>query len=316
MNKTNVYFITILLVSLGILVSCDKDDNPLATYVGQREMSEILIEEGSFIPRITWLGGYVSTFGVNRGLHAILDSTLVWLIHSEGDNITYPVTFGQLPEGAQDLTNQYGGNTKEQLSEDNIYTFWVLKGDAWNFVSQHSNKPMLLDQNLDSGITEVLNDTIYISLFSHAQLMQALDVYVNISESTSRGKLATLYIAQSSTNNNPTVTWDIKQSGVTETSISAMGLCVGTSYSANRIVWEVWSVEIIEGQNVYGKKNVIDQPVTMGDSFPGTHVFYEYPVEGLERNRDYYFWIANKEWDGKNHGRVVTNYAYISFHTN
>ncbi len=315
MNQKKVIFTTLSIILFAILLSCETAETPLAPYMGQTEMSKIRIEEGSFTPTITWVGGYVSTFGVNRGTEAALDSSLIWLIHSEGNNINFPLSFGQTSNEIQELTTQYGGNPVERLSEDNVYTFWVLKEDALDFVFQNPNKPIYVDGNIESEVGNVRNDTVFVNSFSYTRKTQALDVFVNIVEATSRGKLATLSIAQSSTTNNPTVMWEIKQSGVTEKTISAMGLCIGTSYSASRIVWEVWSVETVDGQDVYGKKNVIDPPLVIGDSFQGTHVFYAYPEGGLERNKNYYFWIGNQDWDGKKHGRVAKFYAYITFKT-
>lgn len=53
----------------------------------------------------------------------------------------------------------------------------------------------------------------------------------------------------------------------------------------------------------------------MGDTFEGTHVFSEFPENGLERNKTYYIWIANETWDGANRLRFADGYAYATFST-
>ena len=305
---------SLVLAGVGLsLFACGEDQNPLAPYQGQRQMSQVVVEANSYVPRVTWVGGYVSVIGVNRDTVAALNSSLVWLIHTNGDDIHYPVTFGQTPAGAQDLTSQFGGQKIDRLEEDNVYTFWVLKAEAWSQVSANANKRLVVDQG--SASVAVRADTVFVSPSFHAQTTEPLDVYVNIKNFRSFGRLATLTLQQTNTSNDPIIRWTIVQAGVTDSLVAAMGLADGTAYVPDAVVWETWSRDDVGGQTIYGKNNVISQPVIMGQLLAGTQVFHDYPAQGLERDKDYYVWIANKDWDGVRHGRTVNSYAYATFQT-
>jgi hypothetical protein len=300
---------------LAISLACGDDENPLAPYEGQPAMSNIVVEGGTLTPKITWLGGYVTVLGINRGAAATLDSSLVWLIHAGGNSIHYPVTFGELPPGAQDLTSQYGGNSLDRLVEDETYTCWVLKEDVWNQVSATVNKPLRVDQSLTAAAVEIHNDTVFVNSRSHTQSLRTIDLFVNVKDVKIFGRLGSIEVQQSATSNNPVVTWKITQIGVTDSLISAMGVVNAQQYQAAGNLWEVWSEESVGGQSVLGKKNVIRGPVVLGQLFSETRVFVDYPAEGLQRDKDYYVWIANKDWDGQGRLRATPNYAFATFHT-
>lgn len=299
----------------ALALACGGDENPLAPYAGQPVVSDIVVEGGTLTPKITWLGGYVSALGINRGSEAALDSSLVWLIHAGGNGIRYPVNFGQIPPGAQDLTSQYGGASLDRLVEDDTYTYWVIKEDVWSQVSANVNKSLRVDQSLTAATIEVDNDTVFVNSRSHAQQIQAIDLFVNVSEVRPTGRLGVIDVRQSSDSNNPIVSWMIIQPGVTDTLIAALGVVNAQQYQAAGNTWEVWSEESSGGQPVYGKKNVIQGPVIMGQSLAETRIFVEYPAAGLERNQDYYIWIASKDWDGQRRLNSTNFYAHATFHT-
>lgn len=304
-----------LLFVLALLSSCGDEEKVLAPYLGSPPMSKITVESETLLPKITWLGGYVSVLGVNRDTVAALDTTLLWLIHTTGNDIHFPIKFNELPSGAVDLTTQYGGRHVNSLTEDNTYSFWVLKEDVWTQVSASKGKLLRLDQSAASGSVRVQGDTLFVSPMSHIQKTQAVDLYTNIRDVKLFGPLANISIQQSDTSNNPIVTWTMKQSGVTDPMISACGITLGQSYDPKRPVWEAWSEEVVGDKTVFGKKNLIPPPIVMGQQFSGTRVFTEYPQEGLERGTFYYFWIANKEWDGKNHNRAARYHGFVTFET-
>ena len=304
----------------GVLVflnlSCtEKSGTTTAPYQNSRDISDIVIEEESFNPKLTWLGGYASVIGVNRDSVAALDSSLIWLIYVPDNNLHYPVQFGELPDGAQDLTSAYGGSKLDRLTEDNNYTFWVMKAEAWQKVSMHDGKKLFPDSVSGHGDVTVIGDSIFCGSRIYTEKYKQLDVYVNLSNIKPVGKLANIFVEQPITSNNPKITWEIKQVGVTDTLLSAMGIVLGQSYNPNNLVWEVWSVDSSGTKPIYGKENIIAQPVVCGDSFEKSHVFVQYPPTGLERNKDYYIWIANKDWDGEKRLRVTNFYAYVTFHT-
>lgn len=304
-------FIVLTVLSLS---SCSKEDNTLAPYTGSSGMSDITVEINSFTPQITWLGGYVSVVGVNEGIHAALDTSLVWLIYKPDDQIHYPVQFGTVPFGAQNLTAQFNGTPTDSLIEDSTYTFWVMKASDWNQISSMQNKIIVLDSNLTESIS-VDGDTIRVSPAGHTQKTQNLDNYINISDYAPFGKLGTVHIEQPRTSNNPLISWEVTQDGVTDSLISAMGIVEGNQYNNEKVVWEVYSVSDSAGNTYYGKKNVIMSPVISGQELSETFLFTAYPESGLKRNTTYYVWIANKDWDAENRTRVTKFYAYATFNT-
>lgn len=303
-----------LILAVGFFFNCEDDNKPLAPYMGQRELGEIQIETGVFVPKITWVGGYASVVAVNQDTVAKLDSTLIMLYYAAGNNIHYPVTFGQVPDGVQDIVTQYGGKAAERLVEDNTYTFWVLKEDVWEEVSKYPGKPIFVNSELESSIVEFKEDTVFVSASSFAQSVEPLDVFVNIINVQSRGRLGTISLIQPSLDQYPVLVWEVKPE-IGDSTIAAVGVCEGSQYSPIKAIWEAWSEEIVDGSPVYGKKNVIHSPVIFGDTLPGTKEFYKYPTFGIDRNQNYYVWIAGKDWDGLKHSRVASFYSYATFQT-
>ena len=106
----------LLLLLAAVIDSCRKDQEALAPYAGGTRLSDIFVQDSVYVPKVTWVGGYVSSFGINRGSRAILDSTLIWLAHADGNTLGFPVTVGQTPAGAADLTNRYGGRRVDSLA--------------------------------------------------------------------------------------------------------------------------------------------------------------------------------------------------------
>jgi hypothetical protein len=314
MNKRFILLPVLTFILCCLVSSCNKEDNTLAPYEGAAQMSGVTVEDSSFTPRITWVGGYVSVVAVNTGEHAALDSSLIWLIYMTNDQIHYPVKFGTTPSGAQNLTAQYGGNSVDSLVEDHTYTFWVLKAADWDQISSMQNKIIVLDSSLTTSV-QINGDTIRFSPGGHTQRTQLLDNYVNFKDFFWRGKLGILTVDQPTNSNNPRISWEITQTGVTDTLISAIGIVEGQQYSFTSIVWEVYSVSDSAGITFYGKKNVIPSPVIAGQEITGTYVFTAYPEGGLKRNTTYYVWIANKDWDGENRERSTPYYAFAYFNT-
>lgn len=305
----------ILLLLLLSIFACDSEDTVLASYSGSPGMSNIIVEQGTFKPKITWSGGYISVIGANNGEFARLDSSLIWLIKNDGNNITYPITFGEIPIGCQNLISNYDGNTLDQLEEDSRYTYWVLKADVWNLIATHAGKILVPDSTLVEGSIVVDSDTIHISQKSFVIKSQPIDLFPNISELLVFGRLGAINIVQAKDDKGPIITWKITQTGVTDTIISAIGLVKGQQYSAVYILWEMWSLEETPSGNIYGKKNVITPPLYLGENRPTTKTFTVFDPSTLERDANYYIWIANKDWNGTARTRTTNNYAYATFKT-
>jgi hypothetical protein len=304
-----------MVAMLILFFSCEESNDGLAPYEGTRPVSDLLIEQGSFSPKTTWVGGYVSVFAVNEGSVAALDSSLIWIISAPANGIKYPVQFNLVPEGATDLTSSYGGSKVDNLVEDKEYTFWVMKEDAWIQISEEQGKKIFLNDDLEGSPVIISEDSIFASPQVHTQIFNPLDVYINIDNVRSVGKLATIYVEQPLTSNNPKFSWEIKQSGVTDSLIAAVGIVEGQSYNPNKMVWDVYSIDSTSGSPQYGTLNLIESPLISGQIIEGTFAFVAYPSDGFERDKDYYIWIANNEWDGVGRTRVADFYAYVTFHT-
>jgi hypothetical protein len=301
-----------LLAAIPLIMSCS-EDNTLAPYEGERELSDITVENGSFVPKITWVGGYVAALGVNRGNAARLDSTLIWLVASDDDDIRFPVQFGETPAGAQDLTQQYGGQSADRLEEDNAYTFWLMKRDAWNEVAPNAGKTLMEDPTLTSALVMVENDTVFLNASIHAQLAQPLDVFINIADVRVFGRLGAIFVTEPQTSPEVVVSWQITQTEVTDSQISAIGVTEGQQFDPNTAVWEAWSEEVVNGIPEFGKNNVIASPLAIGQPLPETRIFTEF--SGLDRGKFYYIWIGNQDWDGVSRLRSTNFYAFATFRT-
>jgi hypothetical protein len=310
----------LLTAAFSLLGGCKEEDGPVAPYAGAGAMATVKVQDSVFTPKVTWLGGYVSIVGVNRGTVAKLDSSLVWLVFQAGNSIHYPVTFGQIPQGAQDLAANYGGHSLLHLKEDEVYTFWVMKEDAWNLVSGQPNKPLIID-SLTTSLVTPRNDTLLVSARSYSNRVRAVDVYINVKDLTAYGRLVTdpatqkalITITASDTCNRPVVRFTVKQQGVRDTMIAAIGVCVGGEYKVQNRVWEMISKDVRPDTVILWKNNVIASPIQMGQSVSNTETFVTYPPEGLQRGVSYYLWMASKDWDQKGRIRSTQFYAYATF---
>lgn len=305
--------LTFLILTLTLQSCSKKDDGPLAPYEGGTSLSNILVESGSFRPEVTWLGGYVTIFGINRGNHAALDTSLVWLVYAPSNSIHFPVKYGVLPQGAQDLTGNYGGKTLDSLSEDNPYTFWVLKEEAWNQISASAKGKNLLVDSILSNTIKLTGDSIKVSQLSLSTKSQNIDVFVNIKNQSQFGPLADITILPPANSPAVKVIWTIKQTGIKDTLIAAIGITEGIQYTPSSKYWEVYSADTLNGKEVYGKSNVIPPGVAIGQKVDKTKIFFEFPASGLTRNKDYYLWIANKSWDAERRTRSTPYYSYVTF---
>lgn len=303
------------LLSAGCFYGCSKSDTGLAPYSDKPQLSGVTVEKLSFRPHIEWLGGYVSVLGINKGSKAALDSTLVWLVYAPGNSLHYPVQFGVLPSGAQDLTAKYGGKKSDSLNEDTQYTYWLMKEDAWTQLSTAADKNLTVDPSLSTSSVVVAGDSVRVTPMSLARITENLDVFVNITSVETRGKLADITIIQPTKDNYPVISWKIKQPDVKDSTVSVIGLNEGNQFIQTGSIWEVWSLDSSSGKKVYGKNDVIVSPLAIGSKIQQTQTFMEFPAEGLKRNVDYYIWIANKDWDQQGHTRFTSNYAYAVFHT-
>jgi hypothetical protein len=305
------------LLVAGVLITvqgCATKEDPLAPYsAGSVPLSTISVQENVFTPRVTWIGGYVSAFGVNLGSSAILDSSLVSLMTASGDGVRFPLTFGTLPGGVQELTAQYGGTPLTRLIEDRTYTFWALKQEAWSQILGLQHLPLVLDSTATTSVQR-RNDTLFLSPKVFTRFTKRLDVYINIKDVKVYGRLCgTITVTASDTANRPIVTFRVTQATAPDTLVSAVGICAGSDYHVDARSWEVISADVKPDTTIYWKNDVITSPFVLGQKFEGTAEFIEYPAEGLKRGVQYYLWFANKSWDQTTRTRATPNYGFTTF---
>ena len=189
----------------GLYIGCKNEDAALAPYTpGSVTLNAMQVESGTYVPTISWGGGYVSALGVNKGTRARLDTSLIWLIHQAGDAIHYQRQFGVLPTGAQDLTTTYGGQPNTTLAEDQMYSFWVAKDDVWGAITSNAGKTLVSDTNA-TGLSRVSGDTLYLNARSFTMKNNPIDLYINIRNVRSVGRLGTISVTQTNTTNAPII---------------------------------------------------------------------------------------------------------------
>ncbi len=304
----------LLLVALH---GCTKNETTLAPYDASGvKLSELNVQDSTYVPRVAWAGGYVSALGVNNGREAKLDTSLIWLIHQAGDGIHYPETFGQVPAGAEDLTTSFGGHPATTLVEDRTYTFWVAKEDVWSVLVTKPGKVLLADSLATVPVREV-GDTLFLDPQSFLSKVNPIDLYIGIRNVRPVGRLGVINVIQTNTSNAPIITWTITQpdSLPPDSMLAEIGICSGTQYDVSSVVWDVLAVDTSSGSPVYWTRDVIASPVIAGQSIPGTAVFTAFPPGGLTRHSAYYIWIANKNWDQRSRLRSTYNYASALFET-
>ncbi len=319
--QTFLAVVSVACLSL-IALSCNEENVSLAPYAGPPPMSSLAVEDGTYSPKMAWVGGYVSVVGVNQDTIAALDSTLVWLIQSTSDDIGFPLKFNVPPSGTQDLTTQYGGHHVDSLSEDQNYTFWVMKLAGWDQVKNLNGRILLPDSTL-TGAVAVRGDTIFVGRSGGVIQRKRLDVYINIRNVKIYGPLVLdpntfqpyMTVTPTNRDNNPIVTFTIKQPGVTDTMVAAFGLNDGSAYDVGTVLWEVLTVDTVDTVIQYRSLDIIPSPIVFGEKPPRTQAFTEYPAGGLQRNKTYFFWLATNQWDGISHIRSSRYHSYAVFDT-
>jgi hypothetical protein len=305
----------LLLLGLGMLHGCKQDAPILAPYSdAPTRLSKIVVQDSTLTPKVNWVGGYASAVGINIGRRASLDSTLVMLVYQPANGVQYPVQVGRVPAGAQDLTTRYGGTPMGRLIEDSTYTYWVMKEDAWNEVTRLpgiQGKTLTVD-SAGTSLVQSRMDSVFINASSFVTKPRPTDVFINIGDFKSFGRLAVLSLLETDSTNRPVVSWQVRTAG-DDSLISAIGIVRGQEYNASLVQWEMISMIKQPDTTFFWIHNVIPSPIVAGQHVPSTITFTEYPENGLERGYVYYLWIANKNWDREARLRSTPNYAYATF---
>lgn len=132
--RTGISGLVAGIVALCVISGCDTVEPPLRPYDGERPY---IIQDvtQSWTPDVQWVGGRAAAIGVNRGAHAALDSTLVWMRRVDADEIDPPISING--EFDADAVASLGGVPTDSLASGETYTVWVASEEA-------------LDANLDS----------------------------------------------------------------------------------------------------------------------------------------------------------------------
>lgn len=127
MKQPAIFLLAVVLITAAALAGCDVESNPLAPYEGHRPLIMQQVTQ-SFTPDVQWVGGRVAAVGVNRGEVAALDSSLVWLMTSDDDDIGSHVTVGDEADAQKVL--QFGGVPRDSLADGETYTVWLATKEA------------------------------------------------------------------------------------------------------------------------------------------------------------------------------------------
>ncbi len=311
----------LLLLGLGLFAGCTKEDNALLPYNpdtgpagGPVSLTAIQVEDSVYAPRVSWGGGYVSGLGVNRGTRATLDTSLVWLIHGAGDGVRYQEKFGTTPAGLENLTTQFGGSPIAALQEDQMYTFWIAREEVWSAIAANAGKILAVDSNM-AGASRVSGDTLFLTSRSFEEKANPIDLFIGIRNVTAVGRLGSITVTQTNTSNAPIISFHVTETGAPDTLLANIGIASGSVYDVGSVVWEILAVDTTSGSDVFWTRDVIPPPITAGQSVPGTRVFTAFPASGLDRNKTYYVWIADRLWDQRNRTRTGNFYASATFDT-
>lgn len=309
----------ILLLAVGLYEGCKNEDNTLLPYNpdtggGPVSLTAIQVEDSVYVPRVSWGGGYVTALGVNRGNVARLDTSLLWLIHAASNGVHYQSKFGTTPAGTENLTTQLGGTPTTTLQEDQLYTFWIAREEIWSTITSNAGKILAADSTM-SEASRISGDTLFLTSRSFEEKLNPIDLYIGIRNVTAVGRLGSIDVVQTNTSNAPIIRFHVTEAGAPDTLLANIGIASGNAYDVGSVVWEILAVDTTSGSDVFWTTDVIPPPIVAGQSVPGTRVFTAFPAAGLERNKTYYVWIADRLWDQRNRARTANFYASATFET-
>jgi hypothetical protein len=268
-----------LVVLLAVTITaCDSRENPLAPYEGEREL-QILRVTQSFTSDVQWVGGRVAAVGVNRGTMAALDSTLVWMITSDGDNINSHVTIGTDTDA--EAVARYGGTAVDRLSDDTEYTFWIATHDAY---------AANLDASSRNAFTFV-DTTLTMNLVLAGLTRGGADVTTRVVKDESL--LGTQYVVE----------WTPADHAFRRVAIRR-----GAALPAFTDL--IWHIVVPDGE-----PDSITSPLIIGEEREGTVVAIGWPEGGFEP-AVHTLWMVDSTWDNTFGPRARGMSAVVMFATN
>jgi len=259
MRKGVLPFLGVLLTVL-LLPGCDSESNPLAEYEAERPLILQRVTQ-SFTPEIQWLGGRVAAVGVNRGEEAALDSTLVWLKISDGDDISSHAVVGQ--ETDTQTIIQFDGTPLESLEDGQTYTFWLATKQAW-------------DANLNPGSLDehaFADTTMTIATILNGNQRGSLDVQITVIRD--ERLTGTRYF----------VHW-------TPADKAFRRIAIRRGFATAGFTDLVWHVVLPDDE-----PDSITSPVVIGEVPEGAIEAIAWPETGFTQDV-HFLWMVDETWDG------------------
>lgn len=266
------FYNLLLIVPLSLLflnIRCNSgSDNGLAPYEGARPLTLLRISRSN-TSDIKWLGGRVAAIGVNKGMKATLDSTLLWLRTAPDNSIGSYVSFGSDTDTASLL--RFGARLGGSLVDSGWYTFWLAKRAAY-------------DANLDPGSLNVYD-------FIDTTMMMKLNLAGKPGGHAVNGVLVDsikIRIDEKFTGTTFVVEWNHHTSAYRRVAITQASTA---SFDPSKLIWHVVTPDSIITDNIY-------PPVVLGVPPPNTEVVVPYPEGGLKYGTVYTVWMTKSRWNG------------------
>jgi hypothetical protein len=259
--KTERLCFCAVAIALMLLLGCDTDESPLAPYEGQRPLILQAVTLSSN-PDVQWVGGRVAAVGVNRGAQAALDSTLVWIMTADQNEIQSALRIG--PGSDADLIVSLGGTPTDSLATATEYTFWLADESALS-----AGLPVdELDEFAFADTSVTLNYVLRGRFGGDASFVNSIRVVRN----------------QSLTEDLYRVEW-----APADANVRRLAIREGSSGGFTDLVWDVLADE----NNAAG----ITTPVTIGEAPEGSAEAVEWPDAGFAP-KTHTLWMAADNWSG------------------
>lgn len=275
-RRMKYVFLVMLIAafSAGALVGCDSTNGDLAPYEGERPLNLLKITQ-SFSPDIQWVGGRVAAVGVNRGDIAALDSSLVWLIAADEDEINSHVTVGQGTDASR--IKSFGGVPVDSLPSGEKYTFWLATKEVMDAALQSGsrNEFTFLDTTFSLGY----------------ELRGRLRTRERVSVAAFRD--------QKLISDRLVIRWE-----PADFEFRRIALRQASSPGFEDLVWHIQTPDD-ESPN-------LTSPLATDDPPEGVRILEPWPEDGLTAGASYTLWMTTDSWNNT-FGLTAPGLAYIQF---
>ncbi len=216
----------------------------------------------------------MAAVGVNRGTDAALDSTLVWLVTANDNDISSAVSIGAELDVAE--VNLHGGSALDSLINETEYTFWLAERSVY-----------------DAGLTESSRTPL-----TFADTTLTLRYRLLSRSGGDSGFISDLRIIrdQRLTSDKYLIVWSPPDAGARRLAIRR-----GSSGGYTDLIWDL----IAENTNADG----IQSPVVIGEPPAGVVIGAEWPDDGFSA-ATHTLWMTSENWSGSFSPRAP-GYAFL-----